>query len=217
MPSWRSGPPWSSPQNGDSRAFHQVSCPSPAVSVATYPVHLELTISLNGQQYSADRLSYTSSGPRPSLMGVQPTAGPVLGGTRLNIAGVHLSGGSATFCRFNGSTGLGSFTLSNVSVLNSSSGNGSSVLVTPSCITPASFDATQGGLACAAPPFPADSLGGGFEPSSVGLSVTLNGRHYEGGVEVRPSCPDYSCADPSLRYCVRAFRSPNSTSPTQII
>ena len=103
-------PRW--PPAGDD-ALSEASFSSTSDGATLPPTAVSLELSLNGQQwFGGDAAKGVSgaagggggslliSGKPPRLLEVSPTAGPVLGGTRVALRGLHLGGGTSYLCRF---------------------------------------------------------------------------------------------------------------------
>ena len=69
--------------------------------VGAFPVALPLSITLNGQQYTANAPdSFVVSGAPPLPLGARPATGPERGGTDVVVSGLRLAHGTRYLCAF---------------------------------------------------------------------------------------------------------------------
>ena len=73
----------------------QVACRTPPRKAGTAIVE----VSLNGQQFTASSLRFTYREP-PIVVSIEPSFGPALGGTEVNVYASGLEGGTEYLCRF---------------------------------------------------------------------------------------------------------------------
>ena len=144
---------------------HTLACLVPPVNNGSVGIEAApLEVSLNGQQYSADGLSWTHT-EIPRVSAIYPTAGVSAGGVLLTLTGVGFGGGCERLCRFGGGAHQ---TLSggNASSLIQGEGPTSSLLG----LVNATYDPTRRVLLCRTPP--ATNL------RIASVEVTLNAQQY---------------------------------------
>ena len=151
---------------GDGIGGPSVRCLSPSVEL-TYPqmvagagASLPISVSLNGQQYTALSQPLRLHEP-PTLQFISPACGPARGGTRLTMVGSQLWGGSAYRCRFGG-TGY--------------AGHASNSPLRNETVTEATYIATlQGGMVRCSTPASSAVPSGRW---SISVALSLNAQQF---------------------------------------
>ena len=138
---------------GPHSAAGSLGCFSPARPDAT-PLNVE--VSLNAQQYSADRTGFAYY--RDTVLEwLHPLSGPALGGTLVTMAAAELANGTDYRCRFFGA--------------------GRSVAEFTAGESRATIDVAGGGVKCYSPPY-APGLAAYPSATVVDVRLTKNGQNY---------------------------------------
>ena len=138
---------------GPHSAAGSLGCFSPARPDAT-PLNVE--VSLNAQQYSADRTGFAYY--RDTVLEwLHPLSGPALGGTLVTMAAAELANGTDYRCRFFGA--------------------GRSVAEFTAGESRATIDVAGGGVKCYSPPY-APGLAAYPSATVVAVRLTKNGQNY---------------------------------------